>query len=239
MLLPCRSTSNKDTRSKHASALHIRCVHHILPHMPAAPAVPFLHRTQPVPAGAPPPPTTLPPVTLPNTTFYCGSGLNFSATAAADNFTYSSNVTVSGRVVQLAYDMYSNPDRLRVYDGRGALVYDSGYVGLDFACAVSAQVQAALVDSGNGCQGLTGPSRVSQTVPFCCEEFSPCPTPASINIARGTDAPEVFTFTVDSPCANSAWALEFGCPGDMRSVALLPRVSRAPACQPHMLCCQQ
>lgn len=130
----------------------------------------------------------------------CGEGISFSQTDTPDDSTFTGQYTVSGTSLQITYDMYDNPDRLVVQDAAGAVIYDSGYVGT--AIPLFCYTFVPVVDSGNGCQGMSGKFRPSQTLK------SPCPNkdPISIPIASS-----VYFFTVYSPCAGSGWDLLFKC----------------------------
>lgn len=98
-----------------------------------------------------------------------------SEPATAEYQVFKGSYAVNGTSLYISYDMYSNPDRLQVFDASGGQVYDSGYVGTDFACEGQ---HPALDSNGNGCRGLTGPSRSESW-----ELESTCPIPNPIRLS--------------------------------------------------------
>ena len=65
-------------------------------------------------------------------TFGCNNQLTYSTVNGTnpENYTYSGNFSIAGSSrLAVRYDMYGNPDRLRLYRSNGIQVFDSGYAG--------------------------------------------------------------------------------------------------------------
>lgn len=87
----------------------------------------------------------LPP---PRSTFGCNNQLTYSTVNGTNpqNYTYSGNFSIAGSSgLAVRYDMYGNPDRLRLYESNGTQVFDSGYAGTRSAAQTSIILEQHLV----------------------------------------------------------------------------------------------
>ena len=149
----------------------------------------------------------------------CGQELAFSTSQAAANSIYFGALSAPGiTALQIAYDMYSAPDRLQLFDSNATLVFDSGDVGIAYTSGCNGP-EPTLKSAGNGCQGLTGPLRVARG----SQGTYPCPTPSPAVVLA---SPDTYTFAVTSPCSGQAsWALSFAC---LQGNVTLPPASTYP-----------
>lgn len=154
----------------------------------------------------------------------CDNPYSYSEEASADGAVYTAVVDIlasSGAPVSklsFRWDMYTNPDRLQVYNyqtngTRGALLLDTGFVGVQYngctrsdpinpAVTVVPSTNAASCASKDGCLGLTGYYR----------DTGACSVPTTqACVAEGFDAVSKVQVVVTSACAGSAWALEIKC----------------------------
>lgn len=131
----------------------------------------------------------------------CGELNNFSDKASLDGQTFSGSYKVSGKSLNISYDMYNNADKIQIFDGNGVLVYDPGYVGTKF---IGCNRSDPIFTKNGGCQGLSGPER----------DFEPWPCPtvtAPVTLPISGPGTQVYRYLITSACSGSAWALKFDC----------------------------
>ena len=149
----------------------------------------------------------VPPGLFDASTLACNTTLDFSTYLVDGNFTYTGNIILDcNSKLGVRYDMYNNPDRLRVYASNGNLVFDSGYAGVEYiGCDGPLPINPGPL--GVGCQGLAGKMGSLTTT-----DEEACRALPALNVTRApTSKPEAYTFTVDSPCFGSSWAIIFDC----------------------------
>ena len=153
----------------------------------------------------------------------CDNPYSYSDDASADGAVYTAFVDIlasaGGPVSKLSFrwDMYTNPDRLEVYDfskgTRGTLLLDTGFVGVEYtgctrtdpinpAVNVVPSRNAAACASQDGCLGLTGYYRDTGNCPLNATHA--CVVASSLPISK-------FEVVITSACEYSAWALEVKC----------------------------
>ena len=146
----------------------------------------------------------VPPGLYNASTLLCNTTLDFTTAGLKlinENFTYTGNIILDcSSKLGVRFDMYGNPDRLRVYTTNGTLVFDSGYFGTDYiGCDGPLPINSGPLKVG--CQGLSGNNSPAR-----------CNLLPALNVNRTpTTTPEAYTFTVVSPCVGSSWAIKFDC----------------------------